>query len=95
MAGWRLIPGLFGGGNRVLDGEGFYISYNANPGGGFSLFAADGESGDETALVKDGTFYILNGDFCDDYERLAPDGFDACLSFYDEKKAEHGSAWSS
>lgn len=62
------------GGNYVLDGDGFFISYNPNPGAGISSFAAD-NGGDETALCagkkdSDIEYRILNGDFRAEYEEL-------------------------
>lgn len=84
---WRHNQGLFRG-NYVLDCGGFWISYNPDP----SLLGSDNGS-DETALVHDGRFYILNGDFRADYERLAPKGIQACLDFFRDKQEEFGSSW--
>ena len=95
---WKNIQGLDAT-NNVLDGDGFYISYNPSPNFlGFGFFGSDGGQS-ETALVKTAvgarsTFYILNGDFRRDYEKLVPQGFDACLAFYNSQKAEHRSSWS-
>lgn len=82
-----------GGGNSILEGKNFYISYNSNPGMGLWLFASDNHS-DETALCKDNEFYILNGDFKKEYEKLINKGFAACKRFYEQKKEEFGSSWS-
>lgn len=91
---WALLRGVFGGsGNCVLRYPEFYISYNRNPGSGFSSFRADGGAGDETALVKNDKFFILNGDFRAEYETLASQGFDACHAFFEKTKAAHGSSW--
>lgn len=79
-----------GSGNYVLDGDGFYISYSPNT-SMLGPFSGDG-GGDETALCKDGTFLVLNGDFRDDYENLMND-YDKCLEFYESKKEEFGSSW--
>jgi len=93
---WKAIRGLST--NYILEADDFYISYAPNAGSGISFFGSD--DGDvETALVKKnrdarGTFYILNGDWREDYERLLPEGFDACKRFYEEKKDEHRSSWS-
>jgi len=54
-----------GGGNYILEGDGFYISYNPNP------------LGPETALVKDGKFLILDGDY---EERV--ESFEECHKFF-------------
>jgi|TARA_Y100000310_G_scaffold20001_2_gene19515 hypothetical protein len=82
---WKFNSGLFGGGNHLLYGEGeeFAISYNSNPGSGLSLFDGDGGS-DETALCKGGKYYILNGDYRDEYEAIIDQGFDACFQFYQD-----------
>lgn len=80
------------GPNYVVEGDGFYISYNP---GDFVLdcFSAD-TGGDETALIKNGIFYILNGDWRTDYESLVTEGFEICLNFFKSKETEHGSSWS-
>lgn len=80
--------------NYVLEGDGFFISYNSCPWAGVSIFESD-TGGAETALVIENKYKILNGDFRKEYEKLAPKGLDACLKFYDEKKGEFGSSWSS
>lgn len=48
----------------------------------------------ETALVNDGKFFILNGDFRKEYEKLVPKGWDACFKFYLKKREKHISQWS-
>ena len=82
--------------NSVLDSkEGFYISYNINPGMGFSLFASDNNS-EETALVqKKRRPYsrVLNGDFRKNYEKIIDKGWKVCLAFYNKKKKKFGSSW--
>ncbi len=98
---WEPIRGPMGGVNYLLDGEGFYVSYNPNTCGSLlgSFFGGDGD-GEETALCvpkgrKDGgTLYlILNGDFREDYEKLAPQGLDACKAFFEGHKGAHRSSW--
>jgi len=83
--------------NQVLEGKGFFISYNPRPGQMFGGWVAD-DGGDETALVRTGkgrnTYYILNGDFRKDYEKLINDGFVACKKFYDKKRKKFKSSWS-
>lgn len=88
--------------NEVLNGKGFFISYNKRPGGGISMFASD-DDGDETALVVKGgggnkisghSYLILRGDWRSDYEKLAAKGLKACKDFYKRKKKNHGSSWS-
>lgn len=82
----------------ILQGEGFYISYNPRCGDfGMSIFGG-GEITEETALVKEGedkAYYILNGDFRKQYEKLFPLGFDECYKLYLKNKKKHGSGWSS
>lgn len=77
---WVRDSGPFGV-NYVLDLDGFHISFNERPGGGFAFFESD-DGGAETALVKGDDFFILNGDFRADYERLADGGFPDCYTFY-------------
>lgn len=48
----------------------------------------------ETALVKDSKFFILNGDFRKEYEKLGSKGWDACFKFYSKKREKHISQWS-
>lgn len=48
----------------------------------------------ETALYKDGHYFILNGDWCLAYSELAPQGFDACYAFFCSKYNLFGSSWS-
>lgn len=80
--------------NEILDCGGFYVSYNPNTFLRGKLFAGDGEDGRETALISpDHRYYILNGDFREQYFALAPDGFDACFTFF-KARNEH-SSWTS
>lgn len=80
--------------NHVIKKEDFYISYNPGTGKTFPMFAGDGGVGsDETAIVKDGNFYILNGDFRKEYEEIVDQGFEACYKFF-ESKPELKSSWS-
>lgn len=71
--------------NTILKGEGFFISYDPNSYGA-----------EATALVKMGKsmddtyYYILNGDFREEYEKLIDKGFEVCKQFFDEHK-EHKS----
>lgn len=90
---WERVPGNFGGGgNSILHGDGFYISFNPSPGCGVSFFSSD-DGGPETALCYDDRFDILNGDFRDAYERLVPSGLDACKKFYAQQSAHADSSW--
>lgn len=90
-----------------ITGDGFYVSFNPDTRGG--MFG-DADGGTETALVlldqpcgKDGhlwtgsRFFILKGDFRDEYRELVAGGADtwALKAFYDDKKKLYGSRWSS
>lgn len=84
------------GSNYLLEGEGFYISYNSHPGGGINFFMAD-DGRDETALCiekenGDRLWLILNGDFRKEYEERFPKGLDACIELYQKLKQEHHSS---
>ena len=81
--------------NSVLDGDGFFISFNTNPCCGFDGFESDNNSS-ETALVNrssDIAYRILNGDFRQEYEAVIDDGWDACLAVYEKHETEHRSSW--
>jgi hypothetical protein len=62
--------------NSVIDGNGFYISYNAHD---ISIYGSD-----TTALVlgQMQRFYILAGDHRGQYAALIDRGFDACLDYF-------------
>jgi len=90
---WTRNLGLFSSNYILKSVDGFYISYNYNPGGGAALFESDYDS-DETALVSDDKFYILNGDFRKEYEELIDQGFFACKEFFDNQSDEIKSSWS-
>lgn len=54
---------------------------------------SDHPAGDEeTALIMDGEYYVLNGDFRKQYEKLSTKK--EAKAFYDRNRKEHGSAWS-
>lgn len=76
--------------NFILKGKDFYISYNPNT-SSLGVFGGDGE---ETALVKDDKYYILNGDFRKEYESIVEQGFDICKEFFDKKAKNSISDWS-
>lgn len=82
-----------GGGHVVLEADDFYISYNPAPCEGIPSFGPDTSVG-ETALVSDGTYWILNGDWRKEYEAVYEQGFDACLAVYKANKAKYKSSWS-
>ena len=85
-------------GNYVLDGDGFFISYQPNPCPmGVTFFASDNYS-DETALVvpsdSKNKWRILNGDFRKEYENAIRNGLKACIEVY-EANISQKSSWSS
>lgn len=70
---------------EVIKGRGFFISY---------AMAGSGPTGDETALVKGEKFYILNGDWREQYRPLVKKGYKACKDLYDKEKEDHQNFWS-
>lgn len=64
--------------NTVLDGVGFYVSYNNYDS---RIYGCD-----TTALVcgQMQNFYILNGDHRAQYLQLISKGLDACLAYFKE-----------
>ena len=77
-------------GNEVLNGDGFYISFNPKP----VLWP---DNGAETALVLPPPTWkclILNGDYRKEYGALVEQGYEACLAFYESKKSTARSSWS-
>lgn len=64
--------------NSTVENEGFYISFI--PSGGKGVFAPD-DNGSETAICKDGKYYILNGDWRDSY---AGKSFDECMKVFND-----------
>jgi len=81
-----------GRGNETIENDEFYISFNQHPCGNIPIFQSDGLSC-ETALCKDGAYFILNGDFRKEYLDLFEKGFDECKKFFDSKQ-ELKSSWS-
>ena len=84
--------------NMVLEIENdVYVSYTSCKFLDFPSWGSDNGS-DETTLVdnrEDRKYYILNGDFRKEYERVFDKGFNACKEFYDSMKDKHQSTWSS
>ena len=71
-----------------------FISYNAHPCADMGILRSD-TGGAETALILDGKFYILNGDFREAYiKAYEQGGVDACIALYAKECEEHGSSWS-
>jgi len=73
----------------ILQGGGFHVSY-LHPGQAMS--AADGGTTGETALVRDGQYYILNGHHFEQYrERIH--SWAMCITYFLEHQDEL-SGWS-
>lgn len=68
--------------NSILDGDGFYVSYNDYDTRTYGCVT--------TALVlgQMQDFYILNGDHRAAYLPLISKGFDACLAYFQENIAD-------
>jgi hypothetical protein len=79
--------------NEILDCGEFFISFNPAPFGGSGVFSSDDDSS-ETALCYDGKYKILNGDFREEYLKVAPD-FDKCIAIYESNKNDCNSSWTS
>lgn len=62
--------------NDVVDGDGFYVSFNCVD---LSIYGCE-----TTALVvgQMQAFYILNGDHRAAYAPLIPEGFEACMDYF-------------
>ena len=77
-------------GNEILQGEGFFISYNPRP--------VIGNGRSETALVvkENGVtkFYILEGNWKKNYEAVYKKGLDACKTIFNNLKSRYKSSWS-
>ncbi len=83
------------GSNQVAEiNDSTYFSYNPHPHKGLSFFESD-TKGAETAMVLDGKYYILNGDWRSGYiEAFKSGGMEACCRLFSENEAAHGSSWS-
>lgn len=86
--------------NQILQGEGFYVSYNPNTGmahAGLSdlvnMLGGDVTDGEETALYDGTVWRILSGDFRKEYEKAFAKGLDGCLEVY-KKNIESRCNWS-
>jgi len=90
MTEWKNRPEGFG---AILDYGDFYISYNPMDelNSMFSFFGSD-DGSPETALCKEGEFFILNGDARKEYEAFGND-WDKCYEFY-LANIDSSSSWS-
>lgn len=87
---FNLVSALGGiGENKILQGKDFYVSY-----------APSTDCGEETALVKNiksrNYFYILLGDYREEYEKVIPKGYTACKRLFNKliKDGAEKSPWS-
>jgi len=79
--------------NVVLDGDGFFISYiPPNTALALEEWEAD-NGGDETALIIDGKYYILNGDAREAYEERIH-SIKECMEFFEANREGNISSWS-
>lgn len=74
----------------------FYISFNPNTHSVIGISAFDGDNGGcpETALCRGNDFFILNGDYRKEYEKVISKGFNACKKIFDKFKKDNQSSWS-
>lgn len=77
-------------GNEFVEMDDFSLSFNPSPFSCIPMFQGDTDDG-ETAIIKDGKYFILNGDFRDEY--LKRETFDSCIEFYLANPDKH-SSWS-
>ena len=75
----------------------FYISYNSMKTIVMPFHWQSDNGSSETALYRysDDEFFVLNGDFTNDYEKIIDKGFDTCMQFYLSKRDKHISSYSS
>lgn len=102
---WKKIEGH---NNEVLQGDNFYISYNPSTGtelmaGTFtsvanslgSILGKSFKDGEETALKdSSGQWYILQGDYRKEYEKVFSKGEKACISVFRKYEKVARSEWS-
>lgn len=81
---------VYGVNNKHADYGTFAVSFLPWHDKGMGPETKDGE----TALIYEGRYYILNGDWCLTYSELAPQGAEACYAFFCSKYNQFGSGWS-
>ena len=69
-----------------------YVSFNANPCKDIDIFRSD-MLGAETALCIDGQYFVLNGDYRDEFTTAANQNITTCVDVYERNKV-HRSTWS-
>lgn len=77
------MPGLPSPPNQILQGEGFYISYND------ADVAIYGDSTTALVVGQMERFHILNGDHRAGYADLVPRGLEACLGYFLAHTVDH------
>jgi hypothetical protein len=87
--------------NEILEiSENFYISYNPNPAAGSEIVAAidlvlgDTRGSEETAILTNRKYYILIGNWKDQYALAAQEDEDACVALYLANARTHKSDYS-
>lgn len=69
-----------------------YVSFNPCPLKGFKILESD-TGGSETALVIDGNYYVLNGDFREEFRAMANIDVAKCVDVF-ENNRDSISSWS-
>lgn len=71
-----------------------YVSYLPDQGEAdfFNVFTGASSGQDETALVVKGQFFILNGDWREEYAKCS--SLEERMELFEENKGEYGSLWS-
>lgn len=71
-----------------------YFSYNPDPCRDGGIFFESDDGGTETAMVLDGKFYILNGDWRLAYaSAFDSGGISACVELFARESQGSGSTW--
>lgn len=88
------------GTNELLQGDGFYLSFNAAPCAELGFFQGDGGSAETALAIENGkpdggtAWLILNGDYRAEYLQAFPRGVEACVAVYEAHRATRRSSWS-
>lgn len=76
--------------NKYAQYDGFMVSFIPWHDEGLGPETKDGE----TDLIREGHYYILNGDWMLAYSELAMHSFEACFALFCRKYDQFGSGWS-
>ena len=88
------------GTNELLNGDGFYVSFNAKPCADMAFLQSDGGAAETALAVENGlpdgrqAWFVLNGDFRAEYVEAFPRGLAACVAVYESHRAVSRSSWS-